>query len=112
MMDEEVSKHYQVLGLNEGCSEAEIEEAYQERAEAWNPGRFFRNEQLRLSAQEKLRHITTAYEFLRARKAQTTPAANPVTTPARKRLLFWASVGVIILLSLGAALLLIWGTEP
>jgi hypothetical protein len=111
-MDEEVSRHYQVLGLNEGCSEGEIEEAYQERAQAWNPGRFSRNEQLRLSAQEKLRHITTAYEFLRARKARILLAPQQETTPARGRLLLWTSAAVIILLSLGAALLLLWGTEP
>jgi curved DNA-binding protein CbpA len=105
---DEVLKHYQVLGLKEGCSEAELEEAYQERAQAWNPDNFSGNEKLRLNAQEKLRHINAAYEFLRVKRANATLAAQPGTSrPAT----FWAMVAVLALLLLGAALLLVLRTD-
>lgn len=107
---DEVLKHYQVLGLKEGCSETELEEAYQERAQAWNPDNFSGNEKLRLNAQEKLRHINAAYEFLRVKRADVTLAAQPGTSrPAT----FWARAmaAVLALLLLGAALLLVLRTN-
>ncbi len=105
---DEVLKHYQVLGLKEDCSEAELEEAHQERAQAWDPDNFSGNEKLRLNAQEKLRHINAAYEFLRVKRANATLAAQPGTSrPAT----LWPMVAVLALLLLGAALLLILGTN-
>ena len=75
---DEAEKHYTVLGLDEDCSTAELEEAYRERAEAWNPGKFAGNEQMRLKAEEKRKHIEEAHEFLRAKLAG--PAGGKVAT--------------------------------
>jgi hypothetical protein len=111
---DEVAKSYQVLGLKAGCSEAELEEAYQERADAWNPENFSGNEKLRLNAQEKLRHINAAYEVLRSKPAAAvTPMTGSPTipAPARNRATLWILVGLLIVLLAGAALLLILGTE-
>jgi preprotein translocase subunit Sec63 len=111
---DEVLKSYQVLGLKAGCSEAELEEAYQDRADAWNPENFSGNEKLRLNAQEKLKHITAAYELLRTRlsaTAVTTTAELATPAPAGNRLTLWALVVVLALLLLGAALLFLFGTE-
>ena len=111
---DEVLKSYQVLGLKAGCSEAELEEAYQERADAWNPDNFSGNKKLHLNAQEKLKHINAAYELLRARSSATTatPNAEPASpAPARSRLTLWILVGLLALLLLGAALLFLFGTQ-
>ncbi|MDB6112692.1 MAG: DnaJ-class molecular chaperone with C-terminal Zn finger domain [Pedosphaera sp.] len=111
---DEILKCYQVLGLKGGCSEAELEEAYRERAEAWSPDNFSGNPQLRSKAQEKLKDVNAAYEILRARLSPATiaPTAKPTApAPGGKRVSVLVSVVILGLLLLGVALLLIWGTE-
>jgi DnaJ-class molecular chaperone len=118
---DEAAKHYQVLGLKENCSEAELEQAYQERVEAWNPANFEGNEPLRLKAQEKLAHIEAAHQFLKARftkvamqreigaPATGVAADGTVQEPARKSNLR-LQVLIVILLLLGGVLILVWAT--
>jgi hypothetical protein len=119
-------KHYQVLGLKEGCTETELEEAYQERSQAWNPENFSGNEKLRSNAQQKLDHITAAYEFLRPKVSTVAPPEvaeatlplpphqNPLPnagTPPRSHTTLWLMIAVLALLLTGAALLLVWRTQ-
>ena len=115
-------KHYQVLGLKEGCTETELEEAYQERSQAWNPENFSGNEKLRANAQEKLSHINAAYESLRPKISKAAPeAANPPspvgisqahpTTPPKSRATVWMTAIALALVVIGAALLLFWRTQ-
>src|SRR5712672_331609 len=94
---DEVLKSYQVLGLKKGCSETELEEAYQERAEAWNPDNFSGNPQLRSKAQEKLKDINAAYQVLRARlsPAPVTPNAESAPASGGKRVLVLVSIVIL-----------------
>ena len=121
---DELSKCLQILGLKPDYSEAELEDAFQERADAWDPERFAHNPQLRSDAEEKLRHIHAAHEFLRAKmSANALPSATqsdtqfksspgPVSTEAAvlagKRAAFWATLAALILFLLGAACLVFW----
>ncbi len=127
---DEVEKHCQVLGIDEACSQVELEEAYRERAQAWNPENFAGNASLQQKAREKLGHINAAHVFLRAKlfepagpvkpevvEPTAAPAPAPewkpeLITPApRNRTAFWITVTVLLFFVACAAALLIWGTE-
>lgn len=54
---------YEVLGLKPGASEAEIKRAYRELAKKYHPDRY-RDNPLADLAEEKLREINEAYEYL------------------------------------------------
>jgi hypothetical protein len=135
---DEVEKHCQVLGIDEACTQAELEEAYRERALAWNPDKFAGNTALQEKACEKLGHINAAHDFLLVKLFQpavsavpTQPAEpapveasratepesepewkpEPIAPVPRKRTAFFVTVGILLFLVLCAALLLIWGTD-
>ena len=131
---DEVEKHCQVLGIDEACTQAELEEAYRERAQAWNPDKFAGNTALQEKAREKLSHIDAAHQFLLVKLFQpaspTVPAAasevspieaprptvpewkpEPIAPVPRKRTAFFVTVSILLFLVLCAALLLIWGTD-
>src|SRR3954464_16032416 len=71
---DEVTRCYEVLGLTTGSSEAQIKQAYRDLVKVWHPDRFSHDERLRLMAQDKLKEINGAYEFLIQRLSQ-----EPVT---------------------------------
>ncbi len=56
-----------LLGLQEGHSEEQLRQAYHDVVKVWHPDRFPHDERLRGVAQEKLKEINGAYEFLRAK---------------------------------------------
>jgi hypothetical protein len=62
--------HYQVLGIKPGASQAEIKQAYRDLALVWHPDRFVDNPRLQEKAEEKLKQINAAYEFLKSAQPQ------------------------------------------
>lgn len=64
--------HYQVLEIEPGASPAEIKQAYRDLTLVWHPDRFFDNPRLRQKAEEKLKRINAAYEFLKSYQPQPT----------------------------------------
>jgi hypothetical protein len=133
---DEVEKHCQVLGIDEACTQAELEDAYRERAQAWNPDKFAGNSALQEKAREKLGHINAAHDFLLVKLFQPAVSAEPaqpaepapveaphssesepewkpepVAPAPRKRTAFIVTVSILLFLVLCAALLLIWGTD-
>ena len=127
LMDE-VEKHCQVLGVDEACSEAELDEAYRERAQAWSPAKFAGNAALEEKAREKLGHINAAHDFLLAKLFRPgTPAAiapiqapqatvpewkpEPITPAPRNRTAFFVTVSILLFLVLCAALFLVLETD-
>jgi len=75
---DELAKCYQVMGIKPGCSEADLEAAYQERSEAWQPENFSHDEKLLAKARERLGHIQDAYSRIRKEIAsEVAPAAVP-----------------------------------
>jgi len=58
--------HYKVLEVEPGASQNEIKQAYKDLAKVWHPDRFTDNPRLQQKAEEKLKQINTAYEFLKS----------------------------------------------
>jgi len=58
--------HYKVLELEPGASQDDIKQAYKDLAKVWHPDRFAGNPRLQHKAEEKLKRINTAYEFLKS----------------------------------------------
>lgn len=52
------------LGLKAGATDTEVKTAYRLHVKAWHPDRFPGDEKSRNAAQEKLKSINSAYEFL------------------------------------------------
>ena len=52
------------LGLKAGATDAEVKTAYRLYVKAWHPDRFPGDEKSKSAAQEKLKTINSAYDFL------------------------------------------------
>lgn len=58
-----VKNPYEVLGISEGASEEEIKKAYREQVKKYHPDQYQDNPLSKL-AEEKLREVNEAYEYL------------------------------------------------
>lgn len=58
--------HYKILELEPGASQDDIRQAYKDLAKVWHPDRFADSPRLQHKAEEKLKLINTAYEFLKS----------------------------------------------
>src|SRR5712671_3878093 len=86
---DELARCYRVLGLEPGTSLEEVKSAYRDLVNVWHPDRFGHNERLRSKAEEQLKEINRAHEYLLAHAGQEnalqrqneveepTPAAAP-----------------------------------
>jgi GUN4-like/DnaJ domain len=66
-----LERHYQVLEIAAGASQADIKQAYRNLAKVWHPDRFAGDPILQKQAQEKLIQINAAYEVLKSDLPQT-----------------------------------------
>jgi len=64
--------HYKVLEVEPGASQNEIKQAYKDLAKVWHPDRFTDNPRRKKKAEEKLKQINTAYEFLKSHQPHLT----------------------------------------
>ncbi len=55
-----------LLGLKPGASQEEVNQAYRDLAIVWHPDRFTNNLRLQRKAEEKLKEINAAYEYIRS----------------------------------------------
>jgi curved DNA-binding protein CbpA len=70
--------YYQVLQLEPGASFQEVDQAYSDLAQAWQPDRFSNDPRLQEKARQKLREIERAYERLRSPVRSSRPRkTNP-----------------------------------
>jgi curved DNA-binding protein CbpA len=67
-----------LFGLTRQATQAEIKDAYRVLAKVWHPDRFPGDEDLRRTAEEKLKEINSAYQLL-----NTTAARETYSDPAR-----------------------------
>jgi hypothetical protein len=81
-----LSKAYDLLGVKPGVSNRELKAAHRDLAKVWHPDRFLHDPRLQEKAQEKLKEINEAYEFLisgkvpkPSRSAETVYSESPVT---------------------------------
>jgi hypothetical protein len=65
------------LGLKRGAAQAEIKDAYRVLAKVWHPDRFQGDNQLRLTAEEKLKEINSAYQLLNTTEREGTSKTSP-----------------------------------
>ncbi len=69
-MMNEVSKCYDVLGVQPGISPAQLKAAHRDLAKVWHPDRFGHDPRLQAKAQEKLKEINEAYEQISSGKSK------------------------------------------
>ncbi len=71
-----MDKYFQIFGLTTQATLADIKSAYKDLAKVWHPDRFSNDPKLQLKAQEKLKEINEAYEFLLKFYKDTPPQQN------------------------------------
>jgi hypothetical protein len=76
----------QVLGLEAEATESEIRRAYRLLAKTWQPERFQGDEKLKEAAAEKLKEITTAFEYLTSTSIERGQGQRPVNAAPFKSL--------------------------
>ena len=62
---ERIDRCIEMLGLKPGASKEEVNEAYRDLASVWHPDRFANNLRLQKKAEERLKEINAAYEYIR-----------------------------------------------
>ena len=88
---------YQVLGISHPSQKEVIHSAYRDLVQVWHPDRFGNNERLRRKAEERLKEINAAYDFLTAacedkpaprthRYSHPRPRPSPFAKPSIHRL--------------------------
>jgi DnaJ-domain-containing protein 1 len=63
---EKINRCIEILELEPGASEEEVNQAYRDLANVWHPDRFANNPRLQKKAEEKLKEINAAYEYIRS----------------------------------------------
>lgn len=76
----------QTLGLGENASAAEIENAYLTLVKVWHPDRFQSDLKLKRAAEEKLKEINTAHDYLTSehptgKRRTAAPDPEPISEP-------------------------------
>ncbi len=76
------------LELGEDATPQEIRQAYRDLARVWHPDRFNEDPRMRTKANDKMRRVVEAYDYLKAHPAPTAPRASRArreTTRAKRR---------------------------
>ncbi len=55
-----------ILGLKPGASQEELTQAYRDLANVWHPDRFAGNPRLQKKAEERIKEINAAYEYIKS----------------------------------------------
>ena len=63
---EKIERCIEKLGLKSGASQEEINQAYRDLVTVWHPDRFANNLRLQKKAEENLKEINAAYEYIRS----------------------------------------------
>ena len=63
---ERIDRCIETLGLQSGASQEDINQAYRDLVTVWHPDRFANNLRLQKKAEENLKEINAAYEFIRS----------------------------------------------
>jgi len=66
-------KYYEILGLKPGATEEQVKQARRKLAKVWHPDRFPDDSSLKEMAEEKLKEINFAYEYLKSHQYTPPP---------------------------------------
>lgn len=75
-----ITHYYQILEIESEATQAEIKQAYRDLILVWHPDRFCDNPRLQQKAEDKIKQINAAYEFLKSYRPQA--AQVEVVAPA------------------------------
>ena len=63
---EKINRCIEMLGLKPGASQEEVNQAYRDLVNVWHPDRFVGNPRLEKKAEEKVKEINAAYEYIKS----------------------------------------------
>ena len=63
---EKINWCLEILGSKPGASQEEITQVYKDLVNVWHPDRFVNNQRLQKRAEEKLKEINGAYEYIKS----------------------------------------------
>jgi DnaJ-domain-containing protein 1 len=63
---EKINRCIEILGLKSGASQEEVNQAYKDLVNVWHPDRFVGNPRLQKKAEEKVKEINAAYEYIKS----------------------------------------------
>ena len=63
---DKISRCIEILGLKPGASQEEVNQAYRDLVKVWHPDRFVDNPRLQKKAEEKVKEINAAYEYIKS----------------------------------------------
>jgi curved DNA-binding protein CbpA len=63
---EKINRYIEILGLKPGASQEEVNQAYRDLVNVWHPDRFVANPRLQKKAEEKIKEINAAYEYIKS----------------------------------------------
>jgi DnaJ-domain-containing protein 1 len=63
---DKISRCIEILGLKSGASQEEVNQAYRDLVNVWHPDRFVGNPRLQKKAEEKVKEINAAYEYIKS----------------------------------------------
>lgn len=61
-----INRCVEMLGIKPGASQEEIAQAYRDLANVWHPDRFAGNPRLQKKAEERIKEINAAYEYIKS----------------------------------------------
>ncbi len=61
----------EMLGVKPGASQEELTQAYRDLANVWHPDRFVGHPRLQKKAEEKIKEINAAYEYIKSTYGKT-----------------------------------------
>lgn len=79
----DLNRYYKILGIKAGTSQSEVKQAYRKLAKLWHPDRFANDPALKQQAEEKLKAINEAYQYLKNYQPPAPPAVERPTETRR-----------------------------
>ena len=63
---DKISRCIEILGLKPNASQEEVNQAHRDLVNVWHPDRFAGNPRLQKKAEEKVKEINAAYEYIKS----------------------------------------------
>jgi hypothetical protein len=64
--NEKSLRYFEILGIRPGVSDEELKQVYRDLVNVWHPDRFVGNPRLQKKAEENIKEINAAYEYIKS----------------------------------------------